>query len=92
MRKTAAILAAGALIGSISLAYAGTDTGVITDINQSKHSITLKDGSTFMAPKKANLSRFKVGERATVAYATRSGAKDATHISRAPGSDAGLGG
>ena len=92
MRKTAVVLAAAALAGSASLAYAATDTGAIADINQSRHTISLNDRSTFMAPKMAHLSRFKVGEQVTVVYAKHAGANYANRISRALGSNADLGG
>ncbi len=92
MRKTTAFLVAAGLIGSTSFALAATDTSAITDINQARDTITLKDGSTFEAPKKADLSRLNVGERVAVTYVMHAGARDATHISQAPGNDADLGG
>jgi hypothetical protein len=76
MRTLASIFAAAALMGVASTAYAATAPGDITDINAARDSITLDNGSTFVAPKSADLSNFKVGDR----------------ISPAAGSDADLGG
>ena len=92
MRMLAGVVAAAALMGAASVAYAATATGEITDINAHKDSITLNNGSTFVAPKRAQLSNFKVGERVKVTYAMRHGAKDAARIVPAAGSDADLGG
>ena len=50
MRMLASAMAAAAFMGTASLAYAATDTGQITDINQTKHLIALDTGSTFMVP------------------------------------------
>ena len=54
--------------------------------------LELEDGSTFMAPKGARLSNFRVGERVTVAYTQVGGMKDAAKISTVLGSNADLGG
>jgi hypothetical protein len=92
MRMVAGVVAAAAAMGAASLAYAATDAGTITDINQAKDSITLRDGSTFMAPKDARLSNLRIGEKVTVAYTQLGDMKDATKITPVPLANADLGG
>ena len=58
MRMLASAIAAAALMGTASLAYAATATGKITDINQTKHLIALDTGSNFMVPNRTDLSTF----------------------------------
>jgi hypothetical protein len=93
MRMLAGIVAAAALIGTASVADAATATsGEITSINPATDSIILNNGSTFVAPPKANLSDYKVGEKVTLAYVMRNGAKDATRIAPLAWDDAARGG
>jgi hypothetical protein len=80
MRMLASAIAAAALMGTASLAYAATATGKITDINQTKHLIALDTGSNFMVPNRTDLSTFKVGEEVTVAYDGGDGMKMASSI------------
>jgi opacity protein-like surface antigen len=80
MRMLASAIAAAALMGTASLAHAATDTGTITDLNETKHSITLDAGSRFMVPDRTDLSIFKVGEKVTVAYDGGDGMKMASSI------------
>ena len=80
MRMLVSAIAAAALMGTASLAYAATDTGTITDLNQTKHSITLDTGSRFMVPDRTDLSIFKVGEKVTVDYDGGDGMKMASSI------------
>lgn len=84
MRMLASAIAAAALMGTASLAYAATDTGQITDINQTKHLITLDTGSKFTVPDRTDLSIFKVGENVTVAYDGGDGMKMASSIQAGP--------
>jgi hypothetical protein len=58
MRMLASAVAAVALMGMASLAYAATTTGQITDINQTKHLIALDTGAHFMVPDRTDLSTF----------------------------------
>jgi hypothetical protein len=74
-----AVLAA-ALIGAASIAYAADATGKIKSLDMSKDMITLDNGSSYMAPKGAKLSDFKVGERVTVSYTKVGDRMDATSI------------
>jgi hypothetical protein len=45
-----------------------------------KDSITLDNGSTYMAPKSVKLSDFKVGEKVTVSYSKSGVTMDITSI------------
>jgi Cu/Ag efflux protein CusF len=92
MRMLASAIAAAALIGTASLAYAATDTGTITDLNQTKHSITLDTGSRFVVPDRTDLSIFKVGEKVTVAYDGGDGMKMASSIRSQAGPTFAVGG
>ena len=83
MRMLAGVAAAAAVMGLASVAYAANATGDITHINIGKDSLTLDNGSTYIAPPNAKLSNFKVGEPVTVTYNTHSGKKDATSIAPA---------
>jgi len=74
------VVGAGAFISVSSIAYAATAIGDITSINMAKHSLTLDKVSSFVAPKGADLSRFKVGENVSVAFSMRDGKMDATSI------------
>ena len=74
------VVGAAAFIYASSIAYAATAVGDITSINTAKHSLTLDKVSSFVAPKGASLSRFKVGENVSVAFAMRDGKMDATAI------------
>lgn len=92
MRMLAGAVAAAALIGTTSLAYAATDAGKITDINQPMHSITLNTGSRFMVPDRTELSNLRVGENVNVAYAGRGSMKQAASINPTAQSYSNLGG
>ena len=77
---TSLVVGAVAFMGVSSIACAATAVGNITSINMAKHSLTLDKVSSFVAPKGADLSRFKVGENVSVAFAMRGGKMDATAI------------
>lgn len=80
MRMFASAALAAAFLGAASAAYAADATGKIKSLDMTKDSITLDNGSTFMAPKTTKLSDFKVGQKVTVSY-TKSGDKmDVTSI------------
>jgi hypothetical protein len=95
MRIVAGVVAATALIGAASAAYAANPAiGDIKSLNRGAHMLTLDNGSTFIAPRTAKLSNFKVGERVRVAYSVRGwglGPQHATSI-RPVGNNADLGG
>ena len=80
MRMFASAALAAAFLGAASAAYAADATGKIKSLDMTRDSITLDNGSTFMAPKATKLSDFKVGQKVTVSY-TKSGDKmDVTSI------------
>jgi Cu/Ag efflux protein CusF len=80
MRILVGAVLATALMSAASIAYAADATGKIKSLDMTKDMVTLDNGSTYMAPKAAKLSDFKIGEKVTVSY-TKSGDKmDATSI------------
>ena len=80
MRMLATAVLATAVIGGASVALAADATGVIKTLNMTKDTITLDNGSTYMAPKSVNLSNFKVGEKVMVSYAKTGAAMNLTSI------------
>ena len=80
MRFAPSLMFAAALVGAPLVSYAATTTGDITHIDRASNSLVLDNGATFHAPKAANLSRFKVGERVSVAYVMRHGKLDAVAV------------
>ena len=75
-------LVAAALIGAPLAAYAATTTGDVSHIDRARNAFVLDHGSTFLAPKRAELSHLKVGEKVAVVYAVRRGKLDALAIRR----------
>lgn len=80
MRMITAAAVATALIGAASVAYAADATGKIKSLNMTKDTVTLDNGSTYMAPKGVKLSGFKVGEKVTVNYTKAGDKMDITSI------------
>lgn len=80
MRMIAAAVLATALMGVASVAFAANATGKIKSLNMTKDSVTLDNGSTYMAPKTVKLSGFKVGQNVTVNYTKANGRMDITSI------------
>jgi uncharacterized protein (AIM24 family) len=68
MRMFTSAALATAFLGTASVAYAADATGAIKNLDTAKDSITLDNGSTYMAPRSVKLSDFKVGEKVTVSY------------------------
>jgi Cu/Ag efflux protein CusF len=79
MRMFASALAI-ALLGAASVAYAADATGTIKSLDTAKDSVTLGNGSTYMASKSVKLSSFKVGEKVTVNYSKSGANMDITSI------------
>jgi uncharacterized protein (AIM24 family) len=80
MRVIATAALATAILGAASVAFAADATGTIKSLDTTKDWVILDNGSTYMAPKSVDLSKFKVGEKVTVSY-TKSGDKmDITSI------------
>ena len=98
MPKSLGCPVAAVLIGAPLVAYAATTTGDISRIDTATNAFVLNHGSTFLAPKRAELSHLKVGEKVSVAYTMRRGKLDALAIRRAslegknPGLHANFGG
>ena len=80
MRVLASAALAAALLGAASIAYATGFTGTIESLNATKDMVSLDNGSTYIAPKTVNLSKFKVGEKVTVSYAKAGEKMDITSI------------
>jgi Protein of unknown function (DUF1344) len=80
MRMVAGVVAAATLM-SASLAYAASTTGEIQSLNRNQHTFTLDNGATFIAPRTAKLSNFKVGENVAVGYSMRGASLGAIHAS-----------
>ena len=74
MRILVSSLAALALLGGASVAYADSSadilhaTGAITSLDQTKHTVTLDNGSTYLAAPSVKLSNFKSGEQVRLSY------------------------
>ena len=80
MRMFTSAALATAFLGAVSVAYAADATGTIKSLDTVKDSVTLDNGSTYMAPKSVNLSDFKVGEKVTVSYSKAGATMDITSI------------
>jgi Cu/Ag efflux protein CusF len=80
MRMFTCAVAAAALLGATSVAFAADATGKIKSLDTSKDLITLDNGSSYMTPKGMKLSNFKVGEKVTVSYTKAGDRMDATSI------------
>lgn len=91
-------LVAVALIGVPLAAYAATTTADVSHIDRARNAFVLDHGSTFLAPKRAELSHLRVGEKVAVVYTIRRGKLDALAIRRtslegkSPGLHANFGG
>jgi Cu/Ag efflux protein CusF len=80
MRMLASATLAAALMGAATAAYAADVTGTIKGLDMAKDTITLDNGSTYMAPKSVKLSNFKVGEKVTLSYSKTGDKTDVTSI------------
>ena len=78
MRMFATAALAAVVFGAASVAYAADATGTIKSLDMSKDMITLDNGASYVAPKSAKLSDFKVGEKVTVSYTKAGDRMDAT--------------
>jgi hypothetical protein len=80
MRIFVPVVAATALLGAISAAFAADATGAIKSLNMTTDMVTLDNGSTYVAPKSVSLSNFKVGQKVMIKYAKTGGKMDITSI------------
>ena len=84
MRKTLGALAAAAVLGVATAAFAAQATGMITHIDTMKHRVTLGNGQTFHVAKYVKLGGHKVGEKVTLTYSKYGKTMDARMIKPAP--------
>lgn len=80
MRMLEGAVVVTAVLGAASVAYAADATGKIKSLDMTKDMVTLDNGSSYIAPKSAKLSDFKVGERVTVSYTKAGDKMDVTSI------------
>jgi len=73
-------VAATALLGAVSVAFAADATGKIKNVDMNKDMIKLDNGSSYIVPKSVKLSDFKVGEKVTVIYNKTGNKFDVTSI------------
>jgi Cu/Ag efflux protein CusF len=80
MRILVTAVAAIALLGAVSIAFAADATGKIKNVDMNKDMIKLDNGSSYIVPKSVKLSDFKVGEKVTVIYNKTGNKFDVTSI------------
>jgi len=82
MRKIMFPIAAVALFGAASIAYATTATGTIKTVDPNSNSVTLDSGQTFNVPSSANvdLSKFQPGEKVSINYNESNGKMEVSQI------------
>jgi hypothetical protein len=89
MRILVASIAALALLGGVTVAYADSGSailnakGAITSLDQAKHTVTLDNGSTYLATPNVKLANFKAGEHVTLSYFKSGNSLDMTGMTRA---------
>jgi hypothetical protein len=89
MRILVSSAAALALLGGVSAAYADSTSdilnakGAITSLDQAKHTVTLDNGSTYVAAPNVKLSDFKAGEQVKLSYFKSGDALDMMWMKRA---------
>ena len=69
MRILASAIAATAILGAATAAFAADTTGVVKSIDMKKDMFTLSNGMTYTAAKGVDLAKVKVGEKVAVTYA-----------------------
>ncbi len=80
MRVLIPVVAAAALFGTASLAFALDATGTIKTLNMSKSMVTLDNGQSYMAPKSVDLSQFKSGDKVKIEYSKSGDKMDITSM------------
>ena len=84
MRVTPSAIAAAAVLGAVTVAYAAgtanTTTGTIKSIDMSKPAITLDNGLTYDVAKGVSLAGMKAGEKVTLTYTQAGKTRDVTAI------------
>jgi Cu/Ag efflux protein CusF len=80
MKRLMPPLLAALLVAGASAAFAADATGTIKSIDAAKNTMTLDNGSTYVAPASVKLSTFKVGEKVSVDYTMSNGKMEASSI------------
>lgn len=80
MRILIGAVAATAILGAASAAFAADTTGVVKSIDMKTDMVTLSDGMAYTAAKGVSLSNVKVGEKVAVTYSQKGKAMEATMI------------
>ena len=80
MRTILAAFAAASILGVATAAYAAEASGTIKDLDMSKHSVTLNNGSTYDVAKGVKLDGLKIGEKVTLTYSQSGKTIEATAI------------
>ena len=83
MRILLPSIAIVALVGGVSLALAAEASGTIKTLDVATHTVTLSNGSSYMAPKTVDLAKFKVGEKVSVNYTKSNNKMDITSMKAA---------
>jgi Cu/Ag efflux protein CusF len=82
--KKLVIPAVGALMAmSVSFAWAGDVTGIITSINANAHEIVLDDGKTYSLPQNINIMNFKEGDKVMVSAEVQNGKNVVSKVAKA---------
>ena len=80
MRILLPSIAIVALVGGVSLALAAGASGTIKTLDVATRTVTLSNGSHYMAPKSVDLASFKVGEKVSVNYTKSNDKMDITSM------------
>jgi Cu/Ag efflux protein CusF len=84
MGKVLNVVAAAAILGAATIAFAAEPThkatGKIKSIDVMRHVITLEDGSTYKVARGVNIKRVKAGEKVTVTTSKFGGTVEASAI------------
>jgi Cu/Ag efflux protein CusF len=87
MAKVINVLAAAAILGAATAAFAAEPThkttGIIKSIDLMRHVVTLEDGATFKVERGVNIKRMKAGEKVTVTTTKFGGTLEASAITPA---------
>ncbi len=80
MRRAIGAVAATAVLGLTTAAFAADATGAIQSIDLKKDTFTLSNGMSYTAAKGVDLAKFKVGEKVAVTYSQHGKMMDATAV------------
>jgi Cu/Ag efflux protein CusF len=87
MSKVLNVLAAAAILGATTAAFAAEPThkatGKIKSIDLMRHVIVLEDGTTYKVARGVNIKRVKAGEKVTVTTSSFGGTVEASAITPA---------